>query len=241
MARDTRTDDEPPARRDEPNPPRKRPVRIKRDPDHTQLLERGEEPDGSVDSFEGAPGELTAEGDEGTILPDQEGTIDEGGIGLPHDFRGETGGVGGYSNLSGGIYWGEGSDLDAPNYGDWNRHSSGTSPAPGHEGLDYPGEDTWGESQRAWEMRLSGALPGPHAGRGPKSYQRSDRRIEEEIHERLTRHPDIDASDIEVHVEAGTVTLSGDLDARDAKWLAEDVVEAVAGVHEVRNRIRVRH
>jgi hypothetical protein len=235
MARDTRTDDESVVRRDEPNPPRKRPVRMKRDPDHSQLLERGEGPDGPVGSFEGSPSEFTTEGGRGTNTPDH-----EGGIGLPHEFRGETGGVGGYSTIGGGVYWGEGSYLDAPNYGDWNRHSSGATPAPGHEGFDYPGEDTWGESLRADELRRSGALPGPHAGRGPKSYQRPDRRIEEEIHDRLTRHPDIDASDIEVRVEAGTVTLSGELDQRDAKWLAEEVVEAIGGVREVRNRIRVR-
>ena len=41
----------------------------------------------------------------------------------------------------------------APNYGDWIRHSTGTtSGALGHEGLDFEGEDTWGESERRREQ-----------------------------------------------------------------------------------------
>jgi hypothetical protein len=38
-------------------------------------------------------------------------------------------------------------DQDAPSYGDWVRHSSGTgSGARGHEGEDFPGEHTYGEA-----------------------------------------------------------------------------------------------
>ncbi len=43
-------------------------------------------------------------------------------------------------------------------------------------------------------------------GRGPRSYRRSDARIEEDVNEELTRHPDLDAGDIEVKVENGEVT-----------------------------------
>ena len=78
-----------------------------------------------------------------------------------------------------------------------------------------------------------------HAGRGPKGYRRSDERIEEEINEQLTRHHDIDATEIEVRVKGGEVTLTGTVDDRHAKRMAEDVAEQVFGVTEVHNQIRL--
>jgi len=81
---------------------------------------------------------------------------------------------------------------------------------------------------------------GPYSGRGPKGYQRSDDRIREDVNERLTDHPHIDASEIEVQVKNGEVTLSGTVDERQAKRLAEDIAESVSGVREVHNQIRVQ-
>jgi PleD family two-component response regulator len=77
-------------------------------------------------------------------------------------------------------------------------------------------------------------------GRGPKGYRRSDDRIREDVNEELTRHPDIDPSDIEVRVEQCEVTLTGTVDHRHAKRLAEDLAERVSGVTEVHNQIRVK-
>jgi len=48
-----------------------------------------------------------------------------------------------------------------------------------------------------------------YRGRGPKNYQRSDDRIREDICERLAMDHDVDASDIEVAVAEGVVTLNG--------------------------------
>lgn len=76
-------------------------------------------------------------------------------------------------------------------------------------------------------------------GKGPKGYQRSDQRIQEDISERLMQHPDIDASEIEVRVQSGEVMLSGTVDERNAKRLAEDLADDVAGVKQVHNQIRV--
>jgi hypothetical protein len=78
------------------------------------------------------------------------------------------------------------------------------------------------------------------AGRGPKGYKRSDDRICEDVCELLTRHPDVDASDIEVKVTDREVMLTGTVDDRYAKRLAEDIAEQVSGVAEVHNQIRVR-
>jgi BON domain-containing protein len=81
---------------------------------------------------------------------------------------------------------------------------------------------------------------GRFAGRGPKNWQRSDDRIREDINERLTDHPEIDASEIEVQVKGGEVTLTGIVDERHTKRLAEDVAENVTGVREVHNQLRVQ-
>ena len=101
-------------------------------------------------------------------------------------------------------------------------------------------ERSFGPSQgRQWSGE-SWRVPGPFSGRGPRGYQRSDARICEEVNDRLTLHGLIDATDVEVHVERGEVTLEGFVDSRDAKHAAEDCAEQVAGVHDVHNRLRIR-
>ncbi|MFY0534191.1 BON domain-containing protein [Nannocystis pusilla] len=63
----------------------------------------------------------------------------------------------------------------------------------------------------------------------------------EEICEALTRNPSVDASEIEVKVQQGIVTLSGTVDDREIKRLVEDLSEDISGVREVQNQIRVSH
>jgi len=79
-----------------------------------------------------------------------------------------------------------------------------------------------------------------YRGRGPKNYRRSDERIREDINDRLTEHEYLDASDIEVTVVSGEVILSGEVDNRHAKRLAEDIAESVIGVSNVQNNLRVQ-
>lgn len=81
---------------------------------------------------------------------------------------------------------------------------------------------------------------GPYVGYGPRGYHRSDERINEDVCERLTEHGDLDASDIEVGVTGGEVMLSGTVATRTQKRLAEDIADAVTGVVEVHNRLRVQ-
>ncbi|MGH7710178.1 MAG: BON domain-containing protein [Gemmatimonadaceae bacterium] len=78
------------------------------------------------------------------------------------------------------------------------------------------------------------------AGRGPRGYRRSDERIREEVNERLARHPDLDATDIDVRVSDAGVVLLGVVEDRRAKRLAEDIVEEVWGIDDVRNELKVR-
>jgi hypothetical protein len=83
---------------------------------------------------------------------------------------------------------------------------------------------------------------GQFAGRGPKGYRRSDDRITEDVNEALSQDPDLDASDLEVKVESGAVTLTGTVTERQFKRMAEDIAEACSGVSDVHNQIRVaRH
>lgn len=78
-----------------------------------------------------------------------------------------------------------------------------------------------------------------HYGKGPKGYKRSDEKIHDEVCDVLTTHYDIDASEIEVEVKDGVVTLGGAVESRETKRLAEDVVADMNGVMDVRNNLRI--
>ncbi|WP_205772530.1 BON domain-containing protein [Microvirga calopogonii] len=92
------------------------------------------------------------------------------------------------------------------------------------------------ERRRERDMREAGM----HRGRGPKGYQRSDARITEDVNDRLTEDPHIDASEIEVRVENREVTLTGTVNSRFEKRHAEDLAESVSGVTHVQNNLRVQ-
>lgn len=100
------------------------------------------------------------------------------------------------------------------------------------------GGSAWDERARQWSQ-FGGQLSGQFAGRGPKGYQRSDERIREDVSDKLMEHPDLDASEIEVRVAKGEVTLTGSVDSRWAKRLAEDIAESCTGVRDVMNQLRV--
>lgn len=80
---------------------------------------------------------------------------------------------------------------------------------------------------------------GLHAGKGPKGYRRSDESIREEVSEFLSAHSEIDASEIEIEVKEGMVILSGTVESRQIKRLVEDTIEAVSGVQDIKNDLRV--
>jgi osmotically-inducible protein OsmY len=79
-----------------------------------------------------------------------------------------------------------------------------------------------------------------HRGRGPRSYTRSDDRIREDVNDRLTDDPHVDASEIEVAVSNREVTLTGTVNSRFEKRHAEDLAESVSGVTHVQNNLRVQ-
>ena len=79
-----------------------------------------------------------------------------------------------------------------------------------------------------------------HHGKGPKGYRRSDERIREDVSDRLSDDHWLDASDIEVKVENGEVTLSGTVAGRESKRRAERLAEGAGGVSHVQNNIKIR-
>jgi hypothetical protein len=85
-----------------------------------------------------------------------------------------------------------------------------------------------------------GRPQGRFTGRGPKGWQRSDESVLERVNETLEQHPDIDASEIEVTIARGEIVLRGTVDDRRMKRLAEDAIENLPGVKDVRNEIRVQ-
>jgi osmotically-inducible protein OsmY len=118
-------------------------------------------------------------------------------------------------------YWGDRAAFgDRESYGDYRER-------PG-----YPGSFS---GRTGFESRARESF----AGRGPRGYQRSDSRINEDVCDRLCDSPDIDASAIDVRVSGGDVTLSGSVASRDEKRRAEDLIEQVSGVREVHNNLRV--
>ena len=78
-----------------------------------------------------------------------------------------------------------------------------------------------------------------HIGKGPKGYSRTDERLLEEIHERLSMGY-LDASEIEVTVKNGEVVLKGTVSTKSDRRTAEDAIEDVLGVKEIDNRIKVK-
>lgn len=79
-----------------------------------------------------------------------------------------------------------------------------------------------------------------YRGRGPKGYKLIDSRVYENVCEALFHEPQIDASEVEVSVQDGTVTLSGVAKDKETRRLIEDIAMGCAGVQHVYNKISIR-
>ncbi len=100
----------------------------------------------------------------------------------------------------------------------------------GTAGNGYRGEQDYGGS----------SSQGQHRGKGPKGYARSDERIKEQVSECMSDDHMLDASDIDVQVKDGEVTLGGTVSDRRAKRHAEDIIEHLGGVKHVQNNLRIK-
>lgn len=152
---------------------------------------------------------------------------------------------------------GHGGFSSGNNYGrsDYGRSDWGRSDYGNRDNRNYGGGDS---EERSWWDRTTDEVSswfgdeeaerrrerdrnmrGEYRGKGPRNYSRSDERIKEDINDRLSDDPFVDASDIDVTVSGGEVTLTGTVDHRSTKRRAEDLAEAVSGVKNVENRLRV--
>lgn len=131
--------------------------------------------------------------------------------------------------------------------------SDDTASAVSRPGVTNDGE-SWGAFEGDSAHRLVGGWPlaalrnkrgnygelsgGPFAGIGQTVYRTSDRRIQEDVSERLTRHGFLDAHEMEVTVSDGEVTLYGFVPDHQMERLAEDLAASVHGVSRVVNKLR---
>ena len=108
-------------------------------------------------------------------------------------------------------------------------------------GHDYAREDHRAPAGARGDFYGQARSRASYRGVGPRNYQRSDARIADDIHRLLTDDPDLDATDIEVAVQDGEVTLAGSVANRWAKRHAEDVVERCAGIRDIHNRLTIQN
>ncbi|MEO7800963.1 MAG: BON domain-containing protein [Ginsengibacter sp.] len=98
---------------------------------------------------------------------------------------------------------------------------------------------SWFGDEDAERRRRIDKMSGPHRGKGPKGYTRSDDKIRDDINDKLYHDSYVDAGDIDVTVSGGDVTLTGTVEDRETKRRAEDLAEQVTGVNNVSNNLKV--
>jgi osmotically-inducible protein OsmY len=74
-----------------------------------------------------------------------------------------------------------------------------------------------------------------YRGYGPIGFQLSDDILLNQVTEVLLRNPHVDASEININVNAGIVFLTGHVDSRKTKKLAEVSIQGIPGVKDVMN------
>jgi hypothetical protein len=129
------------------------------------------------------------------------------------------------------------------------------------ETVQYTSEQRVGEDQQApadisgAPMKTATAVVFPHAARveeaparrvddaapPPPALSVSDAGILAEVIRRLKHAELLDISDVRIAVEHANVILEGFVPHRFMQHAIEDVVDRCAGVHEIDNRIHVRH
>jgi len=156
-----------------------------------------------------------------------------------HSQEGYGEGQSDWQRDAGGGYWGQGAGGGQGIGGSdaWRQERSADWSVQGHRG---PGPNWEGRGGGTGYSAAGNWMAGPHRGRGPQGYQRSDARIEEDVCEHLTHHGMLDATGIQVQVENGEVTLTGTVESRQAKRLAEDILDAISGVRDIHNQLRVQ-
>jgi len=124
----------------------------------------------------------------------------------------------------------------------WNNDDYGNKNASNRDWWDRTTDEvaSWFGDDDAQRRREADKRTGPHRGKGPKGYKRSDERIKDDVNDRLSDDSFIDASEIDVTCEDCEIVLTGTVDSKEEKRRAEDIAERVSGVKNVENRLKVR-
>lgn len=140
----------------------------------------------------------------------------------------------------GHAFGGHRQDTGSQRYGNEGRGSGRDGFGGGGYQQSYRGQSYGNESRSQYGQQQERALgTRGFSGKGPKGYIRSDDRMREEISDALMADDAVDASEIEVKVEDGEVTLTGTVESRQDKRAAEDIAERCQGVTNVQNSLRV--
>jgi hypothetical protein len=120
-------------------------------------------------------------------------------------------------------------------------YGSPYAPGPAYEPYEIERWSGYGRGRYGSPYAPGPAYPesGPYTGIGPRNYKRDDMRIFEDICDSLMQHSEIDASEIDVVVTGGEVTLSGKVDSLYTKRAVEDTALAVLGVQDVHNELKI--
>ena len=81
---------------------------------------------------------------------------------------------------------------------------------------------------------------GPHVGRGPKDWRRSDAVLHDAVSEHLAQDRLLDARGIIVEVEDGVVSLEGQVRTPSDRRLADLLAHDVGGVDRVLNHLVIQ-
>lgn len=141
--------------------------------------------------------------------------------------------------------YGSGASFGGQNYGQqygsqYDRQSYGPQQygSQSYGSQNYGSQDSQQYGSQGYGSQY-GNTYGEHAGKGPKGYRRSEERIREDVCEALEHHGGVDASEIDVQVSEGVVTLTGTVESRQMKRLAEEAVEHLSGVQDIKNELKV--
>jgi osmotically-inducible protein OsmY len=167
--------------------------------------------------------------------------------GLSRNYASGYGNTGGYDESYGAMGYGEGLGMTGgysnTNYGNRNRDwkNSYDDNNRNRDWWDRTKDEvsSWFGDDDAERRRRVDRINGPHKGKGPRDYHRSEDRIREDVCDRLADDDYVDASDIRIEIHNDEVILSGNVSSREEKRRAEDIVESVSGIRNVENRIRV--
>jgi hypothetical protein len=118
----------------------------------------------------------------------------------------------------------------------------GAFPGPGYGGFG---------GSAGYSGAGAGGVSGGYAGGGfaepanstepwrPAPDTHHDDRIHDDVRIRLEQAAGVNPSEIQVSVEAGVVTLSGQVATREMRTAAVDTAERVPGVHRVKNQLHI--